>query len=172
MNSPEKPYDQFKPIFDEYYNKLCNYAYSFLKDFNSCEDIVQEVFEKIWSNHKDLISDSGIRYYLFTSVRNNCLTRLGKNKKYAWVELNDNDALVNPTLELKEDSTYNYKELLQQAMQQLPPKCKEVFLLSRLGKQSYQEIADQLGISIKTVETQISKALKILRNFAKEYKRP
>jgi len=168
MNLNENTNDQFKLVFVQYYNKLCNYAYSIVKDFDSSEDVVQEVFIKIWENRQDLITSEEIRFYLFASVRNNCLTYLKKNKKNILVPISDQDGREDPVTSLQEqEPAINYKELLNQAIQQLPPKCKEVFLLSRISKQSYKEIADQLGISIKTVENQIGKALQILRRFAK-----
>jgi RNA polymerase sigma-70 factor (ECF subfamily) len=102
-------------------------------------------------------------------VRNNCLTTIAKNKKSAVVELGEEDAFDEINLKMEVvDSSADPKILLAKAIEQLPPKCREVFMLSRLSGQTYQQIADSLGISVKTVENQIGKAIKILKVFAKE----
>lgn len=167
----ELPYQQFQKVFEQYYNPLCNYAFSFVNDLSLSEDIVQETFVKIWERKQDIISSEGVRFYLFTAVRNNCLTHLQKEKKVPIVELNDYDAAdeqipVHQEVNVETD----YRSHLAAAMDQLPPKCREVFMLSRMSKQSYKEIADTLGVSIKTVENQIGKALKILRAYVKDRK--
>ncbi|MGN6600843.1 MAG: RNA polymerase sigma-70 factor [Ginsengibacter sp.] len=172
MTPPEESLQtNFRIFFDQYYQRLCSYAYSFFKDEATCEDIVQEIFIKIWSNRQDLIGSEQLKFYVFSAVRNNCLTRLQKNKRYKMVEMKDDDETGEITIKLDpEDKKAKPTELISKAMDQLPPKCKEVFLLSRISNLTYQQIADNLGISVKTVENQISKALKILRVFAKENK--
>ena len=170
-NVNETPYHQFQKVFEQYYNVLCNYAVTFLRDLSLSEDIVQEVFVRVWEKKQDIITSDTIRFYLFTAVRNNCLTHLQKEKKAAIVELNDYDAAdeqISFSHEVKAET--DYKAQLADAMDQLPPKCREVFMLSRISRQSYKEIADSLDISVKTVENQIGKALKILRAYVKEHK--
>ena len=165
----ESLHDNFRIFFDQHYQRLCSYAFSFLKDEESCEDIVQDIFIKIWLNRQDLIGSEQLKFYVFSAVRNNCLTRLQKNKKYRVVEMNDEDEVGEINIKLDpEEVTANPTELIAKALDRLPPKCREVFLLSRIGNLTYLQIADNLGISIKTVENQMGKALKILRNFAKE----
>lgn len=165
----ETTYDQFHTVFEEYYNSLCNYAFNYVKELSSSEDIVQEVFVRIWEKRQDIIASETLRFYLFTAVRNNCLTHLQKEKKAAIVELNDYDAAEEQKTfseEMKPET--DYKAQLTSAMDQLPPKCREVFVLSRISKQSYKEIATTLDISVKTVENQMGKALKVIRGFLKE----
>lgn len=165
----ESLHDNFRIFFDQHYQRLCSYAFSFLKDEESCEDIVQDIFIKIWLNRQDLIGSEQLKFYIFSAVRNNCLTWLQKNKKYLVVEMNDEDEAREIIIKLDpEDEKANPTELIAKALDRLPPKCREVFLLSRIGNLTYLQIAENLGISIKTVENQIGKALKILRNFAKE----
>lgn len=164
-----EPHISFEGIFRQHYERLCSYAYTFLKDEASSEDIVQEVFIKIWEQRQDLIGSDQLKFYLFTAVRNNCLTTIAKNKKSAVVELGEEDAFDEINLKMEVvDSSADPKILLAKAIEQLPPKCREVFMLSRLSGQTYQQIADSLGISVKTVENQIGKAIKILKVFAKE----
>ena len=165
-------YKQFQLVFERYYDPLCKYAFSFIKERNACEDIVQEVFARIWETRQDLVSSDNIRFYLFTSVRNNCLTYLRQGQRsstYSLSELETED--VELTAEIATDAgqgeTINYKTLLGKGIEQLPPKCKEVFLLCRLGDLNNQEVANSLGISVKTVNNQLWKAIKILKAFAK-----
>lgn len=171
QNVSETTYHQFQTVFEEYYNALCNYAFNYVKELSSSEDIVQEVFARIWEKRQDIIASDTIRFYLFSAVRNNCLTYLQKEKKAAIVELNDHDAIEEENTfsdEVKPET--DYKAQLTSAMDQLPPKCREVFVLSRMSKQSYKEIATTLDISVKTVENQMGKALKVIRGFLKENK--
>jgi RNA polymerase sigma-70 factor (family 1) len=167
----ETIYRQFKLVFDEYYISLSNFAFSYTKDKTASEDIVQEVFLRIWEKRQDLIGSSTIRFYLFTAVRNNCLTHIAHSKRFLSfhaAHLEDN-AVIYP-----QDKTDVHPPdrmaMIQKAIAQLPPKCKEVFLLSRIGNLSYKEIAKTLDISVKTVDNQVGKALRVLRDLLKEYK--
>ena len=120
-------YQAFQVAFDTWYNALCKYACSYLKDEDACEDIVQEVFTRIWQHRPDLIGTEDIRYYLFTAVRNNCISQLRKEKK--------NDTLgrgngVTTTIESvehiqdKEEREQEYMTRVQKAIEGLPPRCK------------------------------------------------
>ncbi|HEY6902408.1 MAG TPA: RNA polymerase sigma-70 factor [Puia sp.] len=171
MSSPEtEQYRQFQTVFRTYYNQLCNYALTFTKDEDVCEDIVQDLFIKVWEQRRGLLRETSIRYYLFTAVRNNCISWLRKEKQQGTVRLTSQESpAVTPDYS-KETAggEKDERHLIEQAIARLPPKCKEVFLLSRFGKLSYREIASSLGISEKTVENQLGKALKMLRAFLKE----
>lgn len=170
MDSIEEPlHDNFRIFFELHYQRLCSYAFSFLKDEDSCEDLVQDVFIKIWMNRQDLIGSDQLKFYIFSAVRNNCLTRLQKNKKLHIVEMTDEEEGDEIIIKLDPDeATAEPTILIAKALDRLPPKCREVFLLSRISNLSYLQIADTLEISIKTVENQMGKALKILRIFARE----
>lgn len=166
----DRLYKQFQMGFEKFYNPLCTYANSFVKEQSICEDIVQEVFVRIWEIRKDLIQSDNLRFYLFTAVRNNCLTHLKKEQRTAIYSLSDmdlenEDAMADITPPA--DEIHNYQELLRIGIDQLPPKCKEVFLLARMGELSNQQVADSLGISVKTVNNQLWKALKLLRAFVR-----
>ncbi len=167
----EQRYAQFKLVFEEYYVALGNFAYTYTKDKTASEDIVQEIFLRIWEKRPDLIGSSSIRFYLFTAVRNNCLTHLEQSKKILSLDSVslENRVDINPA-DKQEDPPADRMALIQKAISLLPPKCREVFLLSRIGSLSYKEIAKSLGISVKTVDNQIGKALKILRSVLKEHK--
>ncbi|HEY4061914.1 MAG TPA: RNA polymerase sigma-70 factor [Puia sp.] len=187
MSIPESHlYRQFQAVFDTYYNSLCNYAFTFTKNAESSEDIVQELFIKIWEDRRDLLMKNTIRYYLFTAVRNNSISWLRQEKKVVLVEWNEHEETyamaVQPAAAGAATSAAgagslfgeervaveDYREILEKGMATLPPKCREVFVLSRFSHMSYKEIASSLGISVKTVENQLGKALKILRVFLRE----
>ena len=159
----------FETLFKQHYQQLCSYAFTFLKDAESSEDVVQELFSKIWEKQKLEIGATQLKYYLFTAVRNNCITRLQKNKKNYFEELKDEDATDEMKIFLeKNEEAAQPKELIAKAMELLPPKCREVFLLSRLSGHTYMQIAESLGISVKTVENQMGKAIRLMKAFAKE----
>ncbi|NLR82454.1 RNA polymerase sigma-70 factor [Chitinophaga eiseniae] len=168
--STDDLYRQFQLVFEQYYNPLCKYASSFIKEKEVCEDIVQDVFVKIWENRRDILVVEGVKFYLFTAVRNNCLTHLHRGQRrpvYSLTDMNIEEDAWPVGTEPGEGELVNYKALLGKGIDQLPAKCREIFLLSRLGNFSNQEVADNLGISIKTVNNQLWKALKFLRNFVK-----
>ncbi len=171
MTEKEKLYDQFKSIFNEYYQSLCNYAYSFIKEKQASEDIVQEIFLRVWEKRPDIITSDSVRFYLFTSVRNNSISFIENKKKYSVIPDSDRESILATLAEEKqEDEPADNLALIKKGLSLLPPKCKDTFLLSRIGKLSYKEIANAMGISVKTVENQIGKAIKILRDFMKEQK--
>ncbi|WP_431212826.1 RNA polymerase sigma-70 factor [Puia sp. P3] len=177
-------YHQFQAVFRTWYSPLCNYAVTFTKDPDISEDIVQDLFVKIWEQRRGLLTETSIRYYLFTAVRNNCITWLRREKQQATIPFADDQAN-----DLTEDAGYagdavepnsgntdglrgtggarDEMVILQEGIGLLPPKCREVFLLSRFSQLSYKEIAESLGISPKTVENQLGKALRMLRAYLK-----
>jgi RNA polymerase sigma-70 factor (ECF subfamily) len=167
----EKRYGEFKRVFDEYYIPLCNYAFSFVRDKAGSEDIVQEILLKVWEKRPDLIGKPSIRFYLFTSVRNNCLTKIQQNKKLRFIQPDHLEGSFMVAMEERQEGQEPDRlALVQKALSLLPSKCREVFLLSRIGNLSYKEIAGTLNISVKTVENQVGKALKIMKHFLKEHK--
>ncbi len=161
----------FELLFRRYYPMLCHFATRFLHDEAMAEDIVQEVFYKLWRNPSHLDSQKNIVSYLIRAVQNQGLNAIEHHvieKKYA-------DIIVNAYPNLNDISLYDYvfgKELeakIQTAMDKLPEGCRNVFELSRNQGLKYKEIAEMLDISIKTVETQISRALIVLRHELREY---
>lgn len=160
----------FESIFREYYVRLCNFAYSFLEDKDESEEVVQSTFLSIWEKHDNIDIQVSIKSYLYRAVHNSCLNRIKHgNVKSAHRERTKNDSQI-----FTEDASDHLisKELEHQievAIDSLPPKCGMVFRLSRFENLSYAEIADQMKISVKTVENQMIKALKILRVELKDY---
>lgn len=165
-------YTQFRQLFQEFYDPLCKYAFHLTTDRDGSEDIVQEVFTRIWEKHQDVIPSPKIRAYLYQSVRNNCFTFLEQKKRSPvsstdWHAEEDTPADWD-TAGGEEDNMQAYRDLLKNGIEQLPPKCREVFLLSRSGHLSNQEIADTLGISVNTVNNQTWKAMKLLKAFVQK----
>lgn len=160
----------FEMIFRTYYQPLCSYAYTFLQDKEEAEEIVQSTFLSVWEKKETLSIRTAVKPYLYAMVRNACLNVIKHEKvkqKHAVEEvamaIHSHDsvshAIVSSELELK----------IHQAMEKLPEQCRLVFKLSRFEELKYSEIADQLGISIKTVENHMGKALKIMREQLKDY---
>ena len=159
-------YQSFQQDFYQHYQPLCQYAFTLVKEEEACEDIVQEIFLRVWEKKQDLVGTEALRYYLYTATRNNCLTYLEKSKKSVVIRLSGHEAAEAPApVREAERPAADFDTLLNEALDLLPPKCREVFVLSRVNKFTYQQIAETLNISIKTVENQMGKALKILRGF-------
>ena len=163
-----------KPAFEELlrslYSHLCNFAFTFLKEQAASEEIVQEMFFKIWEKREELEIKSSIKSYLFSSVRNHCLNQLKH------LEIRDtykvyNEQQIQYSEQQGHDSAIEHEleERIEIAIASLSVERQKVFKLSRFEGKKYKEIAEELDISIKTVEAQMSKALKFLREVLKDY---
>jgi len=131
-----------------------------LGDEGESENIVQEVFVQLWNKHRNILDNQeGIRSYLYTAVRNRALNAIRDAKTHSEETFEDRAGDLRTDLEEKE-LLVRVTELVRQ----LPPKCRHIFLLSRSKGYSNKEIAAELGISVKTVENQMTKALKLLRS--------
>ncbi len=155
----------FELIFNENYALLCAYAARFVNEDEQAEEIVQEVFVKFWEKCESIDPDSSIKSYLYRSVHNTCLNYIKHQKvKDAYREYVTNYHSVASD---KNDLAAEQQELIQlirEEIEKLPPRCSEIFKLSRYEGLKYQEIAEHLQISVKTVEVQMGKALRILRD--------
>ncbi|WP_339071118.1 RNA polymerase sigma-70 factor [Chitinophaga sp. 212800008-4] len=168
-------YQAYKELFHSQYNDLCNYAYSFLKDDAAAEDVVQETFIRLWEKHQGLIGIPNIKAYLFRAVRNNSISVLRKqnteeagNKGFEWVA----DYADDPEHREIENARPHYEQLLREAIANLPPQCREVFTCCRLEGMTHQQTAVKLGLSAKTVENYMGRALKLLRKYLQKYGLP
>lgn len=159
----------FELIFNQYYGPLISYAFRFFDSREDAEEIVQEVFVKFWEKCDQLAKDSSIKNYLYRSVHNTCLNQIKHEKvkdAYKAYVLQVMDQNEDP---FKEEQTRQLHQLILDEIEKLPPRCSEIFKLSRFEGLKYQEIADHLEISIKTVEVQMGKALKLLRTRIREH---
>ena len=151
----------FKELFSRYYERLRNYLYYLSGDISWTEDAVQEVFIILWEK-KNSIDDQTIAPYLFKISRNLFL----KQKRHDEVRLKflkeqPTQESENTVTSQMEKTEFDLK--LQAVLSELPSGCRTVFLMSRMEEMSNKKIAESLGISLKAVEKQITKALKILR---------
>ncbi|WP_255409735.1 RNA polymerase sigma factor [Aquimarina sp. Aq78] len=149
----------YRHLYEMYYNELCSYIYSLSRDKQQAEDIVQNVMLKIWKNKKKLNINTSIKNYLYKACYYELIDTYNKNKK----ELSYIEQIQKNTLNVfvEEDNDFIKKKihLVQVEIEKLPPKCKEVFVLNKIQGFKYKEVAEQLDISIKTVEAQMSKAM-------------
>jgi RNA polymerase sigma-70 factor (ECF subfamily) len=151
----------FKEVFKNYYNPLVNFASNIIGE-KDAEDVVQDVLLKIWYQ-KDEIFMKSPKSFLFRAVYNKCIEKIRRLK----VEKDYLDTLVtsSTTINVIEDvaDTYMLKEKINKSLRQLPPKTREVFVLAKVNGLTYREIAEEMEISVKTVESHMSNAFKKLR---------
>ncbi len=167
-----KPLDEqsFEALFTSYFAPLCAYAMRFLKDLDSSKEIAHDVFINLWDRREHIDTNKSLKTYLFTSVHNRCLNYIRDNRKFD----HSSHSIENASEMGYSDSDTNLsvielQERIDKAINQLPQKCKEIFVLSRYQELKYSEIAVKLNISVKTVEAQITKALKTLREELSDY---
>jgi len=157
----------FELAFKEFYQRLIGFAMVYVKDAHASEELVMDVFEKFWDCiHKTEIHSS-TKAYLFKAVKNTCLNYIYKQKRY------DSEKDVSILEDVNNSTHLQYEHDVQsqisEAIEALPDRCKEIFILSRIEGYKHKEIAEQLDIAPKTVEVQVRKASIILKEKLKEY---
>jgi RNA polymerase sigma-70 factor (ECF subfamily) len=179
MNQPEekdlfermKKSDEkaFEILFHKYYGHLCLFATKIINDDVAAEEIVQDFFVKLWEKKDHLFIETSVKNYVFRSVKNLCLNFIQHNKTkllYAQIVISEVEN------QFTDDNNYPEPDLqvkIEESINSLPEKRREIFRLSRQEGLKYHEIANKLNISIKTVETQMSLAMKTLRDKLKNY---
>ncbi len=157
-------------VFRRFYVPLGRTVNRMLNDPDATEDIVQDVFIKVWNSRETLQFNHSIKSYLYRAAINAALNYLEKSKKSVSL---DTDSIHEPSHTEVEDQ-FNLREVethIQDAINNLPPACKAIFVLSRYEDMSYREIAESMQISPKTVENQMGKALKLMRDYLSIYVR-
>ena len=158
----------FELLFKKYYASLCLIAAKYTNDMDSALEVVQNLFVYLWENHAGLQIEQSVKAYLSSAVRRNCIRHIQQQRQLISIDELPEDCLIAgefyDSLELEE----LYRQLLD-AIEQLPVQCKKIFKMSRFEEMKYSEIAQTLQISVKTVEAQMGKALKILRTKFKNY---
>lgn len=160
----------FEQLFKEEFKGLVLFSIQYVKDYEAAREIVQEAFIGLWDKRNQIDPSRQVKSYLSTTVRNRSLNYLRDNKKFDSRLLTQEN--LYPLASYEQADRLVEKELqerIREAISELPERCREVFLLSRNEHLKYQVIADQLQISVKTVETQMSKALHHLRIRLREY---
>jgi len=160
----------YEMVFREYYRPMTAYAFRFLSNLSDSESIVQDVFLRLWQKRRAIMITSSLQHYLFRSVKNQCINHIEHEKiktgYQAFVIKNETDRSEYSEFFLE----FGLKRKIEAAIAALPEKRQEIFRLAREEGLKYREIADRLEISVKTVETQMTLALKQLRESLKEYK--
>lgn len=156
----------FRTLYDCYSQDIYRYSFSILKSKELAEENVQEVFLKVWLHRENLNLEQSFKSYIFTIARNQAFNFLNKAA---------NDLVLKEEIFYESQKSYNQgdysireadcKRLKKQAIKQLPPKRKQIFKMSRKQGKTYEEISQELGISVNTVKSQMSKALESLRLF-------
>ena len=164
------PKDGCELLFRRYYKPLCSHAIRYVYSKEIAEDLVSDVFCKFWKNESYKNITSSFRFYLFRSVRNTAFTYL--RSEFNTVERSEQYDIVEVTENLKADSICIYEETLARVkllVDSMPPQCKKIFLLSRFESKGNKEIAEELNLSLKTIEAHMGKALGIMRKGLKDY---
>ncbi|MCB0490778.1 MAG: RNA polymerase sigma-70 factor [Cyclobacteriaceae bacterium] len=151
----------FKELFFEQYQTLFNTAYRILGDEAAADDVTQDVFAKLWANRKNFIVEKSIDAYLKRAVINTSLNYIEKRKRNVPLNLKNHEKAENHTAQSIIAS--DLPGYINNAVDNLPPKCRVIFCLSRFEGLSNQEIADELKLSKRTVENQLGNALIKLR---------
>ena len=166
-NSDEQVFETF---FRTYYQRLCNYANTILNDMDEAEEMVQNAFMALWEKRASLEIHTSLKSYLYRSVYNSSLNRV----KHLKVQQKHTEFYKQSATQSHESTTEKLLEseleqMARNAVEQLPTQCRTVFKLSRYENLTYAEIAQQLDISVKTVENHMVKALRTLREKLKDF---
>ncbi|BBE19486.1 RNA polymerase ECF-type sigma factor [Aquipluma nitroreducens] len=163
---------EFELIFRKYYVRLCGFANKFIANTPEAEEIVQEVFLNIWAKRDRLKLNDEIKPYLFKSVQNICFNFIEHQKV-----VDNYYSVIEVVYKNKKEEFDTYESVLftefqakvDEAIGSLPEECRKIFKMSREDGLKYAEIADKLNLSVKTVETQMSRALSKLKTELKDY---
>ena len=160
----------FEKLFRKYYAGLCNYAGKYLKDLDRSEEVVQELFYKLWEKRNKLEINVSLKSYLYRAVYNGCLQYLNHRA----IEIKYENYYKKQSKEYFRDASeamnmQELNEIINETLNSLPERCRNIFILNRQDGLKYREIAKKLDLSIKTVEANMGKALKLLRKNLKNY---
>ncbi len=166
----------FNIIFNNNYEALIGFCLQFIPDIEEAKNIAQQAIIKLWLNRKKVERVTGIRAFLYTSAKTDCLNYLRHEKyKIGYIETSLKQKEYQLNREILESFNFSslefteLEELIQKAVDNLPERCRLVFIKSRFEEKKNQEIAEELGIALKSVESNMTRALKILRSELKDY---
>lgn len=152
----------FKELYDCYFIAIYRYMYMYIPDKAIVEDAALDIFYNLWNSRDRIVIKAGFKSYLFAAARNRSLNIIRDRKHF--VDIGKMSEILESNVEYGIEAK-ELEELIQEAIMSLPGRCQEIFLMSRDGNYPNNEIANKFGISKRTVETQISKALKLLRRY-------
>ena len=165
----------FEMLFNRYHDSLCLYTYGLVRNIEAAEEIVNDVFFKIWCKRDQIQINYGVKQYLFRSVFNASSDFIRQNlflSRYSFVEV---DSWINETIATNDEyildllDNEDVQNDVMKAIEQLPPQCKTIFCSSRFDLLTYNEISEKLNISVNTVKTQMSRALDAMRKQLGKY---
>lgn len=162
--------DAICELYATYKNRLIYFAMRFLKSREYAEDVFQDAFTVVWQSRRFINPDASFSSYLYTIMRNRILNQL----RNAANEEKLKESILSQALDYTEDTKRevmlnDLKSLISHALQQLTPRQREIFEMSREAQLSHKEIADKLGISVNTVQEHISTSLKLIRTYLIKY---
>jgi len=159
--------ENFSSLFDQYYEALCFFADKYLDDLDMSRSVVQDVFVSIWTKRENISPKFSIKSYLYFAVRNRALDHLRRNKRNVEFSEGVENNLLVPFDDRVEEAEITAR--VNKSINELPERCREVFILCRFEGLKYSQCAEQLNISVKTVESQMAIALKRLREKLADY---
>lgn len=167
----------FEMLYKEMQPRLFAFARKFTNDPDSARDLVQEVFIDLWDKIADLQINSSVRAYLFSMVHNKCLNQIRSQKvhdkyaSYTEIKLKESELFYFDANEAVHSSIFlkDIQQILDKGINQLPEGCREVFKMSRLEGLENKQIAEKLDLSVRTVENQIYRALRVLKESLSDY---
>lgn len=160
-----------RQIFDRHYTLLLSDIYRLIPDESTCQDLAQELFVELWNKREQLDIHTSLRAYLRRAAVNKALNYIKATHRFQLDDAEDLGHLPDNSESdnQKREHQDTLEDALHSAIDALPEKCRLVFNLSRFEQLSHREIADKLGISVKTIENQITKAMKMLRDAMKNH---
>jgi RNA polymerase sigma-70 factor (ECF subfamily) len=166
----------FERIFKSGYRQIVGFCDQFINDHDKAQSLAQEAFINLWLNREKVETVNGIKSFLFTYARSGCLNYLRHKKvanKYQDKLLNTKEADINrevlESFDFHSIEVTELEEIIQRSINELPDKCREVFVMSRFGNKRNKEIAEELGITEKAVEANITRAIKTLKSSLSDY---
>lgn len=170
LKDPKQSEQAAELLFKKYYSQICYAVYRIIPDTTTSEDIAQDVFLEIWRKRETIEINSSVKAYLKRAGVNKALNHIRAKK----VNFENDDSYEMQNLSIRDHGDdvelLDLQDIIDKAIDSLPERCRIVFSLSRFEELSYKEIAAKLEISVKTVENQIGKALKIMRSAVESYK--
>lgn len=157
----------FESLFRENHAQCVAFATHYMGDSHAAEEVVQQVFLRLWEKRDSITITGPVKAYLFSAIRNTAISQW--RKETVRVDRETHYSTIRDTATEATDQARELERLYQQALDRLPERCREVFVLSRQQQMKYAEIAATLDISVKTVENHMGKALRILHQELKEY---
>lgn len=161
---------EFELLFNKYYTPLCFHAFQYTHDMDVAEDIVQEFFYNFWKNHQTIAIKLSLQSYLYQSVRLNAIQYMQRKS----VHMMQNADFVNEVSNEGTDASSRFElqeltDAIKSTLQKLPHRAALIFKMNRFEGKKYQEIAESLSVSVKTVEADMGKVLKVFRKTLVEY---